>query len=161
MMTKEALDSSWASGPDTYIYALTSSYLDHLGGGLNESNMSELSLNQHTLLAYRILLDEVKEGGFIQMIQNGYGPYVLSGPFPMLMKKEWGLVDFGKFMYEVRKEYLRNKASLEAEHSDDEFMAMYEEFDTMNNYGDDFLDMEEEVTCQIASYVRAHEEEFA
>ncbi len=160
MLSQEILDTSWASGPDTYIYALTSAYLDLLDGELTESNMSALTLNQHTLLAYRILLDEVKVGGFIQLIQNGYGPYVLAGPFPMMIKKEWGLTDFGKFMYEVRKEYLRNKSALESEQTDEGFMAMYEEFDTMNNYGDDFLDMEEEVSTLVANYVRDNEKEF-
>ena len=160
MIKQEVLDNSWASGPDTYLFALTSAYLEKLGGGLNEENMSELTVDQHTLLAYRIILDEVTVGGFIQLIQNGYGPYVLAGPFPMMMKKEWGFTDFGKFMYEVRKEYLRNKEALESEHTEEEFMAMYEEFDAMNNYGDDFLDMEEEITAKVAKYVREHEEIF-
>ena len=160
MITQEILDNSWASGPDTYIFALTNSYLEKVGGSLNEGNMSDLTADQHTLLAYRFILDEVREGGFIQLIQNGYGPYVLAGPFPMMMKKEWGFTDFGKFMYEVRKEYLRNKEELEHEHTEDEFMAMYEEFDAMNNYGDDFLDMEESVTSQVAEYVREHESGF-
>ena len=160
MIKQEVLDNSWASGPDTYIFALTSAYLEKLGGGLNKENMSELTVDQHTLLAYRIILDEVTVGGFIQLIQNGYGPYVLAGPFPMMMKKEWGFTDFGKFMYEVRKEYLRNKEALESEHTEEEFMAMYEEFDAMNNYGDDFLDMEEEITAKVAKYVREHEEIF-
>ena len=160
MITQEILDNSWASGSDTYIFALTNSYLEKLGGSLNEENMSMLTADQHTLLAYRFILDEVCEGGFIQLIQNGYGPYVLAGPFPMMMKKEWGFTDFGKFMYEVRKEYLRNKEELEREHTEEGFMAMYEEFDAMNNYGDDFLDMEEEVTSMVAKHVREKEDLF-
>lgn len=143
------------------IYALTDRYLTAIGGRLTDETMPLLNADQHTLLAYRILLDEVCEGGFIQLIQNGYGPYVLGGPFPMMMKKAWGFTDFGKFMYEVRKEYNRNREALEADLTDEEFMALYEQQDTMNNYGDDFLDeWEELMTPAIAAYVEEHQERF-
>ncbi len=160
MITKEKLDASWESGPDTYLFAITTAYLEKLDGNLTSDNMSMLNANQHTLLAYRFMLDEVAAGGFIQLIQNGYGPYVLAGPFAMVMKKEWGFTDFGKFMYKVRKEYLSHKEELEKECDEESFMAMYEDFDKMNNFGDDFLDMEEELTPLIADYVRQNEKNF-
>ena len=127
------------------LYKLTDEYLERIGGQLTEETMDMLTAEEHTLLAYRILRDEVMEGGFIQLIQNGWGPYVLAGPFPMMMKTQWGLTEFGKFMYEVRKEYLRHKDELEAEMDDDAFMALYEQYEQMNEYGDDFLDEWEEV----------------
>ena len=103
-ITQEELDAAWNASPLNYIEAITDAYLNTLDGQLTEYNMDVLTANQHTLLAYRYILDEVMEGGFIQLIQNGYGPYVLDGPFAMMMKKHWELVDFGKFMYEVKKE---------------------------------------------------------
>jgi len=159
-MTQEMADASWASGSDTYIFSITNDYLKEIGGNLAADTMDRLTANQHTLLAYRILLDEVRTGGFIQLIQNGYGPYVLAGPFAMMMKKEWGFEDFGKFIYKVRKEYLTHKEELEQERDEEGFMAMYEEFDRMNNYGDDFLDLEEELSPLIADYVRQNEKKF-
>lgn len=161
MIDKARLDVIWESGPDVYIHFLTDQYLSHVGGELTAETMSLLTADQHTLLAYRYLMDEVSEGGFIQLIQNGLGPYVLAGPFPMMMKKSWGLVDFGKFLYKVRKEYLSNRESLESEKSDEDFMASYEQYEKMNDYGDTFLDdWEEEVTPSIAEYVRLHESDF-
>ncbi len=127
------------------IYELTDRYLERIGGKLTAETMDMLTADEHTLLAYRIMRDEVMEGGFIQLIQNGWGPYVLAGPFPMMVKRHWGLTEFGKFLYEVRKEYLKHKEELEREMDDDAFMALYEQFDQMNNYGDDFLDEWEEV----------------
>ena len=91
---KEKLDKAWAEGPDHYIRALTDHYWDVVGGELTAETMDRLNADQHTLLAYRILMDEVSEGGFIQLIQNGYGQYVLGGPFPMVMKKIWGFPEF-------------------------------------------------------------------
>ena len=79
----------------------------------------------------------------------------------MMMKKEWGFVEFGKFMYEVRKEYNRTKEQIEADMDEDTFMGLYVDLDTMNNFGDDFLDdYEEEMTPAIAAYVRENESRF-
>jgi len=160
-IAKETLDAAWERGSRDYIYAITDAYLQHLDGGLTEYNMDALNANQHALLAYRYILDEVMEGGWIQLIQNGLGNYVLAGPFAMLMKKQWGLEEFGKYIYKVRKEYLAHKKELEAPMSDEEFMALYEQYETMNELGDAFLDdFEEQVTPSVADYVRQNEESF-
>ena len=160
-ITQEELDAAWNASPLNYIEAITDAYLNTLDGQLTEYNMDVLTANQHTLLAYRYILDEVMEGGFIQLIQNGYGPYVLDGPFAMMMKKHWELVDFGKFMYEVKKEYHLHKAELEADLNEEQFMALYEQQEKMNELGDEFLDKYQEiVTPSIADYVRKNEEKF-
>ena len=160
-ITQEELDAAWNASPLNYIEAITDAYLNTLDGQLTEYNMDVLTANQHTLLAYRYILDEVMEGGFIQLIQNGYGPYVLDGPFAMMMKKHWELVDFGKFMYEVKKEYHLHKAELEADLNEEQFMALYEQQEKMNELGDGFLDKYQEiVTPSIADYVRKNEEKF-
>ena len=51
-----------------FIQWLTDGYLAAIGGTLTAENMDELSNEQHTVLCYRYLLDEVMEGGFIQLI---------------------------------------------------------------------------------------------
>ena len=43
---------------------------DAVGGELNATTMSELNSDQITLWAYRILRDEVMDGGFVQLIQD-------------------------------------------------------------------------------------------
>lgn len=144
----------------TYLNAETDQLITRIGGQLNESNMNMLSLNEHCLLAYRYLRDEVMEGGFIQLIQNGYGPYVLLGPFPMLLKKEWEMKQFGQFLFDVAREYKKHREELEADKSDEEFMAQYEQFEILNDYGDEYLDdYEEVITPQIADYYKTHQNE--
>lgn len=143
-----------------YLNHTTDSLLASVGGQLTDANMDHLSIDDHCLLAYRYLRDEVMEGGFIQLIQNGYGPYVLLGPFPMLMKKQWGLRDFGQLLFDVAREYKRNRQQLEADKTDDEFMAQYEQFETINELGDDYLDdFEETVTPAIAQYYKEHNQQ--
>ena len=141
----------------TYLNAVTDQLIERIGGQLNESNMNMLSLDEHCMLAYRYLRDEVMEGGFIQLIQNGYGPYVLLGPFPMLLKKEWEMKQFGQFLFDVAREYKKHREELEADKSDEDFMAQYEQFEALNDYGDEYLDdYEETVTPQIADYYKTH-----
>lgn len=142
----------------TYLNQTTDTLIARVGGQLNDSNMDSLSLDEHCLLAYRYLRDEVMEGGFIQLIQNGYGPYVLLGPFPMLMKREWGLRDFGQLLFDAAREYKRNRQTLEADKTDDDFMAQYEQFETLNELGDDYLDdYEETVTPAIVEHFISHQ----
>ena len=147
--------------PSQFIDYVTDLYLSHVGGSLTAENMDALNTSQHTLLAYRYLKDEVMEGGFLQLIVNGYAGYVLEGPFPVVLKKEWGMRDLSKLLFDVRSEYHRHKEELEAEMSDEEFMALYEQLETLNDYGDEFLDEhQEESTPAVAKYVIDNIEEF-
>ena len=155
------LDTAWNDGPEAYIRTLTDAYLERIGGELTPETIGLLTADQLTLLAYRYLLDEVMQGGFIQLIQNGLGPFVLDGPFAMMMKKHWGLRDFGNFIYDVQHEYHRHRDELEADLDEEQFMALYEQQEAMNELGDDFLDdYQESVTPAIAQYVRDHESLF-
>ena len=140
----------------TYLNSETDQLIARIDGQLTDDNMNLLSLNEHCLLAYRYLRDEVMDGGFIQLIQNGYGPYVLLGPFPMLMKKEWGQKQFGQFLFDVAREYKAHRSELEADKRDDDFMAQYEQFEALNDYGDDYLDeYEETVTPAIVEHYQS------
>ena len=136
-----------------YLNNTTDQLISRIDGQLTEQNMDMLSLNEHIFLAYRYLRDEVMDGGFIQLIQNGYGPYVLLGPLPMLLKKQLGLKKFGQFLFDVQHEYKLNREALEADKDEDEFMAQYEKYETLNDYGDDYLDdFEEEITPAISEW---------
>lgn len=160
-LPQHELDQAYAQGPAAYLALLADAYLRPSQGQLTPERMDALSDSQHALLCYHITRNEVSEGGFIQLIQNGYGPYVLDGPFPYTMKKGWGLRDFGQYLFDVRREYHRRRDALEADLSDDDFMALYEQEDAMNELGDRFLDdFEETVTPQVANYVRDHETDF-
>ncbi len=144
-----------------FIEWVTDGYLAAVGGALTEENMEMLSAEQHAVLCYRYVLDEVMEGGFIQLIMNGYAPYVLEGPFPMVVKKEWGMKDFSKLLYEVKKEYHKHQEELSKDMDEDEFMALYEQLEELNELGDDFLDEhQEEVSPAVAKMIVENLEKF-
>ena len=58
---------------------------------------------------------------------------------------------FSKLLYEVKKEYHKHQEELSQDMSDEEFMALYEQLEELNELGDDFLDEhQEEVTPAVA-----------
>ena len=144
-----------------FIRYITDEYLSAVGGYLTEEAMDRLTPDQHALLCYRYMLDEVMEGGFIQLIINGYAPYVLEGPFPNTVKKEWGMKDFSKLLYSAKTQYRKNKEVLLQDMDDDEFMALYEQLDELNCLGDSFLDyFQEAVTPAVVDMVMKNQDRY-
>ena len=115
---------------------------------------------QHSLLGYHFLREEINEGGFVQLIQNGFGPYIFDNPFAKAMR-QFGAKEFAKLIYSAKKIYDENRADLEKDRDDEEFMAMYEQYEAFDELEEQFMDMEELVTVRIAEYVDNHIEEFA
>lgn len=64
-------------------------------------------------------------------------------------------------IYSAKKIYDENRADLEKDRDDEEFMAMYEQYEAFDELEEQFMDMEELVTVRIAEYVDNHIEEFA
>lgn len=143
--------------------ALTAPLWEKIGGELNARTMPSLTADQITLLAYKILRRELLEGGFVQLIQNGYGPFIFLNPFARALR-EWGqslesapvhgdtaiLRDFSKWLYRARKVYERTRSLLEKPTRDqDEFMALYEKVEEWDEFDDEFVDREPEVTKAV------------
>jgi len=155
-----ALQEAALEGMDEFIQVFTNKYLEVLGGELNAENMGLLTGEQHALLSYHIFRDEVLSGGFCQLIQNGYGGYIFDNPFAKAMRL-WGAKDFSKLVYKAKEIFDANREELEKERNDEEFMAMYEQFEVFDGIEEDYFEMEELVTTQIAEYVDEHLELFA
>ena len=60
---------------DSFLRVFIDATKEAIGGELNADNMQQLSVSQITLLAYDILHEEVMDGGFVQLIYNGYGGF--------------------------------------------------------------------------------------
>lgn len=151
--------SAYERGADAFIHWLADVIVDGLGGELTAGSLSLLTAEQHTLLAYRIFRDEVLEGGFCQLVQNGYGPYIFDNPFAKALRL-WGLRDLSKLIYKAKKVYDAHREDLERERTDEEFMAMYEQYEAFDEPEDEYIENEEELTTAVAAYVYAHPELF-
>lgn len=159
-ITDEALRKGAEEGMDGFIKVFTDKYMEVTGGEINAETMPLLNGYQHSLLGYHLFREEVNEGGFVQLIQNGYGPYIFDNPFAKAMRL-FGAKEFSKLIYEAKKIYDANRADLEKDCDDDTFMAMYEQYEAFDNLEEAFMDMEELVTAQIAEYVDNNIEQFA
>lgn len=154
-ITDNALRQAAGEGMDAFIQVFTDAYRQEVGGELTAETMPLLTGEQHSLLAYRIFRDEVMEGGFCQLIQNGYGAYIFHNPFAKAMRL-WGVGELSKLVYAARKIYDAHREDLERERTDDEFMAMYEQYEAFDDLEDEFLEKEEEFTARVAAYVDEH-----
>ena len=159
-VTDESLRRAASEGMDAFIKVFTDAYLNALGGGLTAENMALLTGEQHSLLAYVFFRDEVMEGGFCQLVQNGYGGYIFDNPFAKSMRL-WGIGELSKLIYAAKKIYDENRVDLERERTDEEFMAMYEQYEAFDDLEDEFLEKEEMFTAQVAEYVDEHLDLFA
>lgn len=160
VVTDEALRQGAEEGMDGFLKVFIDKYLEVTGGVIDAETMPLLNGYQHSLLGYHIFCREVNEGGFVQLIQNGYGPYIFDNPFAKAMRL-FGAKDFSKLLYNAKKIYDDHRADLEKERDDDEFMAMYEQYEAFDELEEAFMDMEEMVAAQLAEYVDNHIEEFA
>ena len=159
-VTDAALQKAAGEGMDEFIQVFTDKYKEVIGGELTAETMALLTGEQHSLLAYQIFRDEIMTGGFCQLIQNGYGGYIFDNPFAKVMRL-WGAGDLSKLIYAAKKIYDEHRADLERDRTDDEFMAMYEQYEAFDELEEVFLEKEEEYTALVAGYVDEHLEQFA
>ena len=154
-----ALRKAAEGGMDAFIQVFTDAIYDSIGE-LTTETLSLLNSDQVTLLAYQILRDEVMDGGFVQLIHNGYGPFFFQNPFARAVKL-WGLRDLSKLVYSVKDLYRKNHETIEKDCTDEEFMALFEQFPEFDNYDDEFVENEEQWTEMVAQYVDDHLDRFA
>lgn len=149
-----------AEGMDAFVEVFRSAIMEAVGGVLDEVSMQRLNADQITLLAYCIYREEVMDGGHVQLIHNGYGPFIFLNPFAKAMRL-WGAKPFSKLVYGGRAFYESNRDVICREYSDEEFMALFEKFPEADELDDEFIEMEEEVTGIVAEYIDNHIEDFA
>ena len=155
-----ALAKAAENGMDEFLQVFIDAYLIEIGGKLTAENMSKLNGSQHTLLAWYFFSSEMREGGFVQLIQNGYGGYIFANPFAKAIK-QFGATELSKLIYKAKEIYDPNKTVLERETTEEEFNAMYVDFEVFDDLEERYFNMEEQQTALIAEYVDEHLEDFA
>ena len=153
------LQEAASQGTDAFLTVIHDAILEAVGGEVNAETLPLLNGEQTTLLAYFILREEVMDGGFIQLIHNGYGPFIFLNPFAKAMRL-WGAHAFSKLVYKGRKLFELHEKALTADCSDEQFMALFEKYPEFDDLDDEFIEMEEEVTDLIAHFVDEHLEQF-
>ena len=153
------LRNAASAGMDEFLKVFTDAIMASVGGELTADTMAELISDQITLLAYDILHNEVMDGGFVQLIYNGYGSFLFRNPFAKAIKG-WGIDELASLVKKAGKLYFKYKNEIERECTDDEFMAMFEQYPEFDDLDDLFVENEETWTGMVACYVDEHIERF-
>ncbi|MBQ2208589.1 MAG: DMP19 family protein [Prevotella sp.] len=149
-----------SEGMDAFVGAFVTAIKQAIGGELTADTMAQLSSDQVTLLAWDVLHEEVMDGGFVQLIHNGYGPFIFKNPLAKALKL-WGLRELSKLIYDVHTLYNKYGEVLQRDCTDDEFMALFEQYPEFDEFDDTFVEEEEAWTEQIARYIDENIEKFA
>ena len=128
------LQKAASEGMDEFVKVFVDAISEAVNGSLNSDNMAELNADQITLLAYHYLHEEVMSGGFVQLYR--------------LIRKSHPL-------------YSKYHEAIERDCTDDEFMALFEQFAEFDDFDDAFIENEEMFTSKIAHYIDEHIENFA
>lgn len=120
--------------------------------------LDELSEGQQLLLSFDYVWMQVMQGGFIQLIQNGY--IALLPPMPEWLNKIED-PEMAKLLDDVLKVYVLNRERLGKETTVEEFAALYEEFKEFEQLDEQFRALQEGTIRKILKYAGDHLLEFA
>ena len=158
-ISDSVLRKAAGEGMDAFVGAFVSAIKEAIGGQLTNETLTELNSDQITLLAWDQLHEEVMDGGFVQLIHNGYGPFIFKNPLAKALKL-WGMRDLSKLIYDAHSLYVKYHEPLERDCTDDEFMALFEQYPEFDDLDDELVEKEEEWTEQIARYIDEHIDRF-
>lgn len=154
-LTHAALSQAAAEGMDSFLQLVAEAVKKSVGGELNAEALEQLTPEQVTLWAYLLLREELMDGGFVQLIYNGYGPFFFKNPFAKAMR-QWDLPELAKLINKAKKLYYEKADDLTRERTDEEFMALFEQNPEFDALDDAFVEDEEVFTASVAHYVDEH-----
>lgn len=158
-ISDSALRAAASESIDAFVRVVLDAIKNAVGGELTLETMSALTNEQITLWAFSIVHEEVMDGGYVQLLHNGYGPFLFDNPFLKILKA-WGLRDLVKQLYDARKLFFDNREVIERDCTDEEFMALFERFPQFDSLDDDFVEHEEEYVEALAHYIDEHLDAF-
>lgn len=159
VVKEESIIKAANEGMDEFINLIADALLESVGGSLDATTMQQLNADQLTVIAYIWMRTEVMDGGFVQLIHNGFGGFIFENPFARIIKS-WGLKELGRLIYNVKKLYHEHGASIQADCTDEEFMELFEKYPAFDDYDDTFVENEEEWTSGMAYYIDEHLQDF-
>lgn len=139
-----------------YLFAILQKYYQ-LWDAEPDKVVENFNNEQHSLLAYATLDGQVRNGGFIQLIYNGYGDYVFESPFIETMKV-WGALDTAELLEEVAE---LHRQALIGQQDDDtlqEFSNLYEDYPQFEEYDDSYYDIDE--SNIVMNYIKLNLDKF-
>ncbi|WP_373741654.1 DMP19 family protein [Neisseria sp.] len=150
------------TGADTvgFLYAVGAALLEYTEAA-GDADMTLLNDAQHTLVALCYLDSQVQEGGFVQLIAQGFGSYVFDNPVADSLRR-WRIKPVPKILDKAVALYRKHGADIERLASDglpaETLRAQFADFEELDA---DYYDAADEDLAAAAAYVREHWAEFA
>jgi hypothetical protein len=119
--------------------------------------MRDLSPGQQLFLTYDYAQMQVKQGGFIQFLQNGYVSLLL--PMPGWLQA-LNANDMAQLLDDVLKEYVTHIDLLEKETTVEEFAKLYDQLPGFATLDERFNELDTTTLHELVTYAAAHLEEF-
>lgn len=111
--------------------------------------LDDLSEGQQLMLSYDYIRMQVLQGGFIQLIQNGYVSLLL--PIPAMLQK-LGADEMAKAIDDALKVFVLNNEALSKETSVQEFAKLYNEFKEFEILDNKFQELDADTSNRIVLY---------
>jgi hypothetical protein len=121
------------------------------------SFVKEISPGQELILCFDYVRMQVLQGGYIQLIQNGYVSLLV--PIPEMLN-QIHCDEMSKNIDDALKVYTLNHETLDKETSVDEFAKLYEEFKEFEYLDQQFQLLYDETIQKIADYIIKYPDEF-
>jgi tetratricopeptide (TPR) repeat protein len=115
--------------------------------------------SQLTLMAYYFFYEQVSNGGFIQLVQNGYGDFIFNTPFSETIKT-WGAEEACEIIEKARIIYEKYEDELKKETTEEEFLELYSEITDFEPLEEDFFEIMKDETETIRRYVEENADDF-
>ena len=154
-ISDEELRKAAEEGTWNFIEAVNGALLKAIGGELTAENMSGLNADQITLIGYAALHEEVMDGGFVELIHNGWGSFIFLNPFAKAIRL-WGVDELATMLNKGHRLYCKYHVEIERDCTDEEFMALFEKYPEFDSLDDTFVENEESFTDTVARYVDDH-----
>jgi tetratricopeptide (TPR) repeat protein len=157
--TRTMLALSLKDDPWDYLFEYVDKYEEILVENPNGKITDSFNDSQITLLVYSFLYGQVSNGGFIQLVQNGYGGLVFDSPFSEIIKT-WGAEKTGEIVEKAGIIYNKYKDELEKEKSMEEFSELYSEITDFEPLEEEFFKTMENESNIVKKHVEDNASEF-
>lgn len=149
-----------APSDEEYLFLLVEAYERLASPGVPLAKLSSFTNEATVLLLFSTLKAQVENGGFIQLIQNGYGPAIFDSPFSHDIAN-WDVPQVAELIDKARAIYQAHRAYLERPRTLSEFSALYKEFNQFEPLENYFYAIAESQTAIVRAYVAQHFSQFA
>ena len=149
-----------AADPLYFILLLTHKYMAIISEDPTGQIQQQMTLEQSILIAFVTMDDQISGGGFIQLIENKYGPYIFDTPLSVILT-DWGGTKIASILDRARVIYNDKKEMLEREKTLEEFAKLYQEYPDFEELEKEYDSVIDSQRAIIKNYIEQHIADFA